>query len=299
MEKKDKGFLRKFTDKLYGGLNMSWPVVIIYAIATAILTDIFLMVPLFRDTSFQRMGVTFEAWIFFAIIIMANCKKPLESAIKTFVFFLISQPLIYLMQVPFNSMRWGIFGYYKYWFMLTLLTFPMAYVGWYIKKRNWLSLLILSPMLLLLAFEGVNAFAEAAKHFPHLIVTALFCLGQVLIYAYVFTEKPVQKILGILAPFAVAAIILFSRPQVDITGTEFLPGDPTFSENAVLTVSNADVAEITLADEGQVTIHAKAHGLTGFTITDGDKEYNYILDVDEDENRVDRLRIRVQEYRCM
>lgn len=30
-------------------------------------------------------------------------KKPLESALKTFVFFLISQPLIYLLQVPFSA----------------------------------------------------------------------------------------------------------------------------------------------------------------------------------------------------
>lgn len=63
------------------------------------------------------------------LIIMANCQKPLESACKTFVFFLISQPLIYLLQVPFSSMGWGLFGYYWNWFIWTLLTFPMAFVG--------------------------------------------------------------------------------------------------------------------------------------------------------------------------
>ena len=70
--------------------------------------------------------------IFFAVIIMSNCKKPLESALKTFAFFLISQPLIYLLQVPFSPMGWGLFSYYPYWFYWTPATFPMAFVGWFI-----------------------------------------------------------------------------------------------------------------------------------------------------------------------
>ena len=77
MTSENKSILRRWTDKLYGGLNMSWPVVILFATATAILTAIFLIVPIFKNTSFYRMGETFEAWIFFAVIIMANCKKPL------------------------------------------------------------------------------------------------------------------------------------------------------------------------------------------------------------------------------
>lgn len=77
-----------------------------------------------------------EAWIFFAVIIMANCKKPLESALKTFVFFLISQPLIYLFQVPFSWMGCELFKFYFYWFKVTLCTFPGAFIGWFITKRK-------------------------------------------------------------------------------------------------------------------------------------------------------------------
>ena len=76
----NKNILRRFTDKLFGGLNMSWPVVIIFAVATAVVTAVFLIVPVFQNTSFIRMGETMEAWVLFAIIIMSNCKKPLESA---------------------------------------------------------------------------------------------------------------------------------------------------------------------------------------------------------------------------
>lgn len=37
-----------------------------------------------------------------------NSKDPLDSALKTFVFFLISQPLVYLVQVSFSEMGWGL-----------------------------------------------------------------------------------------------------------------------------------------------------------------------------------------------
>lgn len=117
MEKNERGVIRRFTEKLFGGLNMTWPKVILFAAASAIVTAVFLIMPIFGDTSFNRIGVHFEAWIFFAVIIMSNCKKPLESALKAFVFFLVSQPLIYLIQVPFSSMGWSLFGYYRTWFI--------------------------------------------------------------------------------------------------------------------------------------------------------------------------------------
>ena len=90
MTTENKNIFRRVTDKVYGGLPMGWPVVILYAVGTALLTTAFLLIPIFENTSFYRVGVTLEAWVFFAVIIMANCKKPLESALKTFVFFLIS-----------------------------------------------------------------------------------------------------------------------------------------------------------------------------------------------------------------
>ena len=126
---KAKNTFKRLTAKLYGGINLTWFKVILFAVGTAVLTTIFLVVPIFKDTSFMRMGETLEAWIFFAIIIIANSKSPLESALKTFVFFLISQPLIYLLQVPFSWQGWGLFQYYKHWFILTLCTFPAAFLA--------------------------------------------------------------------------------------------------------------------------------------------------------------------------
>ena len=230
------------------------------------------------------MGVTFEAWIFFAVIIMANCRTPLESALKTFVFFLISQPLIYLIQVPFTVLGWQIFMYYRYWFIWTLLTLPMAYIGWYITKKNWLSLLILAPVLCYLTWLYVDGFRTAYSHFPRMLVMALFCLLQVLIYLYVFTEKTVQKLIGLLAPLAVMFALTLITPGADINTTQFLPGDPVLSEEASVTV---DDPEITVqvektGEDSMVGIQARKYGSTAFTITDGGNEYHYSLEIFED-----------------
>ena len=86
-----------------------------FAVGTAVLCAAVLITPVFKDTSIELIGVTFESWILFVVIIMANTKKPLESALKTFVFFLISQPLIYLLQVPFSILGWQILHFYLNW----------------------------------------------------------------------------------------------------------------------------------------------------------------------------------------
>ena len=275
MEKPKSNPVKNALNKLYDGINMTWPKVILFAVGTAVVTSVFLIVPVFENTSFERMGVTFEAWIFFAVILIANCKKPLESALKVFVFFLISQPLIYLLQVPFSWMGWSLFGYYWTWFLWTLLTFPMAFIGWYIKKKNWLSLLILAPVLYLLPVDYVGAFRDIIRHFPTLLVTALFCLGQVIVYLLVFTSNLWQKLLGFLAPLAVVIGLLLAQPPVDVNANLFLPDEPVLTEEAVVSVADQEVAQVSLSSAGEgstVWVEATQVGETTFTITDGDRE---------------------------
>ena len=283
MEKRSA--LRRFTDKLYGGINLTWPGILLYAVGTAVLTAVFLVVPIFKDTSFVRMGETLEAWIFFAVIIIANAKSPLDSALKTFVFFLISQPLIYLLQVPFSWQGWGLFQYYKHWFLLTLCTFPAAYVGWYIKKKNWFSLLILTPVLLLLAYFCQDGLKHVIYQFPRLLITLVFCILQVVLYLCAFTEKASQKVIGVLVPVAVIAVMLLAPKNVDFASSQFLPDDPVLTENAEVTVDDTGIADISVSGTGEdstVLIHAHAYGDTSFTIKDGDREYRYGISIYED-----------------
>ncbi len=272
---------------------MGWPVVILYAVGTAILTSLFLIVPVFKDTSFERMGATLEAWVFFAVIVMANCKKPLESALKTFVFFLVSQPLIYLFQVPFSWQGWGLFSYYKYWFILTLATFPAALAGWFITKKNWLSVLIFAPVFALLGYTVAESGSQCIRNFPHLLVTCLFCVLQIVLYIYVFFPGILQKLVGLLVPVIVVVVMTFTLPQVDLQATEQLPGEAVFSEEgSTVEVEDDSICGVQLVspEEGTVYLYAHKYGVTGFRIKDGDQEKQYSLEVYNDQG-VDRIQI--------
>ena len=196
--------------KIFGELKMSWVTVLILAVISGVYTALMAMlVP--DNCSFHDIAVTMEAWILLAIIIITNCEKPLEAAAKTFVFFLISQPLVYLIQVPFSPMGWGIFGYYRYWFIITLLTFPGAFIGWFIKKDNIWSGLILSVMLSLLALLGVGYAKNAITSFPDHLLSAIYCFIciPVLIFG-VLKNKKARILAGLISVAACATVIIRS-----------------------------------------------------------------------------------------
>ena len=258
---------------------MSWLAVIIMAVASAVVTVVFLQVPIFKNTSFERMGVDFEAWFVFALLIMPNSKSPLDSALKTFVFFLVSQPLIYLMQVPFSDMGWSIFSYYKNWIVWTLLTIPMAFVGWFLRKRNWLSLLILSPAIVFLAGTAASVLTDTFYEPPYLLVAGLFCLGQVAVYTFAFTENKWQKLAVLAAVIITAVIVVIKVGNVEISGQSVLPEGYSYSENAEISVEDSGIAAVELTDpkEGFVYINGNKFGETKFTVTDGDKKDTFTL----------------------
>ncbi len=281
MENTKPDLFRRITGKLYGGISMSWPKVIIFAVVSAVITAVFLVVPFFKDTSFERMGVDFEAWFCLAIIIMPNCKSPLDSAFKTFVFFLISQPLIYLFQVPFSHMGWGLFGYYKYWFIWTLLSFPLAFAGWFIRKRNWLSLLIISPVIVFLTAVGTGALINTFREPPFLLVTGLFCLGQAAVYIFAFTENKWQRLAGLAAAVITIAVVLVTQTKVEVHGQSILPEGFTYSESAVLTMEGSGPINVSISDpaEGFVSVDAAGYGTAYFTISDGGREDHFSVRV--------------------
>ncbi len=167
--------------KLFGEIDLTWKKLIIFAIITAIYTATMAILPITADTSFRDIAATLEWWILFGVIIISNSKSPKDSALKCFIFFLISQPLIYLLQVPFSWQGWNLFSFYKYWFILTIFTIPMGYVGYFIKKDNILSVIILLPMLALLSILGVGFFESALSNLPHHLLSGIFCFTAIIL----------------------------------------------------------------------------------------------------------------------
>jgi len=225
---------------------------------------------------------------------MTNCKKPLESALKTFVFFLISQPLIYLFQVPFSEMGWRLFGYYRYWFIWTLLTLPMAFIGWYLKKRNWISVLILSPMILMLAMLGVGFIQSAIKNPPYHLLSGIFCFAQIILYAFGLFDKKRDKILtlviGLLCTLAVCILPLFTGRNVETMTIVSLENDVTSS--AEISLEDEDFGKIETYFNDDVKIVRIYTTLdkeksTVLTVRDGDKIYKYRVNVFAVDNTFD------------
>ena len=77
-EKKEKVTLGSLIKKLFGGFEMTWKRLIIFAVLAGVYTALMaLLVP--DGNSFHDIAVTVEAWVLLAVIVIANCKKPLEQ----------------------------------------------------------------------------------------------------------------------------------------------------------------------------------------------------------------------------
>ena len=182
--------------KLFGGINLTWKKLIIFAIIAGVYTAIMAMLPIARDTSFSDLTVTFEVWILFGIFIIMNSKTAKYSALKCFIFFLISQPLVYLIQDVINHSNLFV-TYYRYWFMWTIATIPMGFVGYYMKKDKWWGLLILLPMLIFVGEEYSRYLSDTMFSFPRHILTTIFCFATLIIYPLAIFENKKIKITGL------------------------------------------------------------------------------------------------------
>lgn len=283
--------MKKVLKKIFGGLKITWPKLIIFSVAIGIYTA--LMAMLVPDgNSFHDIAVTAEWWVLPAIIIIVNCKKPLEAALKTFVFFLISQPLVYLIQVPFNQMGWGLFGYYPYWFKITLLTFPGAYLGWYIKKDKWYSGVILSVMTVFLVFTGVGMIRHFADSFPDHLFTVIYCFLIIPVFIFAIFKDKIPRIVTSL--ITAVALVIF----VFMTSTEpFETYNNTFLSENNITLVGEPYISFWSGNSGGVSIikydggyNFKISGVKGktcyFTVSDDQNEYQFEYYYDNEQQTV-------------
>ena len=260
--------------KYFGEFNMTWPRVILLAIITAVYTALINQVPFLQDTSFQDIAVYPDCWFLFAIFIIVNCKKWWEASLKCFVFFLVSQPLIYLIEVPFYEYGWEIFRYYENWFKITLLTLPGAAIAFQLKRKNWLSVLVLSVATGYLSAASVRYFRTAMTNFPYHLLSAMFCLALAIFFVFVLLDKKKHRIasLAVVASVLIAFVVFTG---IDKTEDIFLDeGNWTYS------VEDESVAAVEIADGNHITVTAKHDGNTFIRFENADgTEKNYLVTV--------------------
>ena len=270
--------------KIFGEIDLTWTKLIIFAIIAGVYTAIMALLPVFKDTSFHDITVTFEVWILFGIIIIMNSKSPVDSALKCFIFFLISQPLVYLIQVPFNKLGFGIFIYYKYWLIWTILTIPMGFIGYYIKKDKWWGILILVPMLLLLGSGSYYFYLrETLFDFPYHLLTTIFCLITMLLYPLCVFNNKKNKIIS----FTISALIIIFLTILAFTNRKVYDNVILLSSGSIENVTFNENYNVYLEkDLGEVYIRYE-EGMEDYLIEGNFKKTgktNLIL-TDENENK--------------
>ena len=285
--------------KIFGEVDLSWKKLIIFAIIAAIYTTVMAILPITNNTSFEDITVTSEVWILFGIFIIMNSKSPADSALKCFVFFLISQPLIYLIQVPFSNLGWQLFVLYKYWFMWTLLCIPMGYIGYYMKKDKWWGLAILTPILLLLGYTYSIYLGKTIYNFPYHLLTTLFCIITFLIYPICIFKNKKVKITGIvislLIILAMTIITLSSNTAYNTTVLVNGGKDGAFFDNSYnVYLEDSSYGKVFIVyDEAikdyMVNAEFKKAGKTNIILEDskGNKEI-YEIDIKSDKYNINK-----------
>ena len=235
--------------KMFGKIKLTWKMLIICAIVIGISVGLLNSVPSLFDTTITDIATYFDFWIFCGIFIIMNSKSNKDSALKCFVFFLISQPLIYLMEVPFNRMGWGLFVYYKPWFIWTLLTIPMGYIGYYIKKNKWYGLLILAPILFLLSTSIETSLSGLIYSFPHHLINLIFVISTLILYPLLLFKDKVLKYVGLSISIILLIIFgykpLFNKPTYE---TEITCNNEkiSFDDNYKVSLSDKEFGDLSI-----------------------------------------------------
>ena len=260
----------KLCRKLFGGLTLSWPVIIIGAVLAGVYTALMAILDVTHNTSFITITATFEVWIFFGILIIMNSKSNKESALKCFVFFLISQPLVYLVQVPFSQMGWGLFQYYGYWFAWTVFCLPMGYIGYFMKKDKWWGYLILFPMIAAVAYSYLAYLSEFQFAYPRYILICLFCIATLIMYPLcIFHSKKIQIVGLCISLFLIGLVTVIDlcNPPEYSTYIMFNNEENVFDDTYTVTLEDSrygtvEINHFTEDDAYGIRSHFKHSGKT-------------------------------------
>lgn len=283
--------------KIFGNFHLTWKFLIIFSIVIGVIVGILNRIPFLQNTSFQDIAIWLDMWIILAIFVIVNCKSSKEAVAKCFVFFLISQPLIYLTEIIINLInKNGDFTYLfvlyfrNYyigagWLFATFLTIPGAFIAYQIKKNNILSSLILSVATIYLSFVGAKGLVDTISNFPYHLINNLICLimSYVLIFVILEKKKPryiaiVLTFIGMLAGLGVA-LFLNSKPAYAYELLEIKPR----VEIVDYIIENENIVNIEKGDSNDYVIlkSSKEKGETEIKLIDKEEnEYRYLITVD-------------------
>lgn len=195
--------------RLFGDIKMTWLKVILFAAAAGIYTGAVMLIPFLKGTSFQDIGIAYEWWVIFAVIVVVNCKKGWEAMLKCFVFFLISQPVVYAVEILFGSMTvdtaWRYYS--QMWLPMTFLTLPGGLIAYFCKKQTTFGAVILGLGNTIQAFMALHYLGTAVKHFPFHLLSALVCIASIFVMSLFIQKEKKNRLIAMLLPVVLTAAI--------------------------------------------------------------------------------------------
>lgn len=263
--------------KYFGNYEVSYKFVIIFAIIAGLYTAIAGTIPQLRETSFNDIAVYVECWVLFAMFIITNCKSSKEASKKTFLFFLINQPLVFLFEALFRGFDFSVFRYYPHWFYVTILTIPGAIIAYQVKRKDWLSVLVLSIANGYLAYQSVYYLRSVINYFPHHLLSSIFCVLLTIFLTEVVFDERKHKLACfavIIVVWIVSSLLLGIWKKAEPVTIELEDGNWTY------TIDKEGIFDIKMLDNNiyEITKVSDGYASVFFTRDDG-YTVEYIIDI--------------------
>lgn len=114
-----------------------------------------------------------------------------------------------------------------------------------------------------------------------MLIAALFCLMQLILYMLAFFPDSKQKLAGILIPIISVIALLSVKPSAEMGSTQTLPDAPAFSDEATISIDDESIANAFFSSPGDGVIFLSAHeyGTATITVVDGEETVQYTLEI--------------------
>ena len=142
----------------------------------------------------------FGIWIFIAATISVFSKTPLRASLNVFLFFVGMTVSYHLYTIYFSGFNPK--NYMMIWYGITAITPIFAFICWYAKGNNKISIMISSGILAVMLIESFSI-GLWYFYFKSVIETLLFLGTMTVLYT-----KPKNSIYSLL--FAVIIVIIYS-----------------------------------------------------------------------------------------